>query len=631
MTKIIIGTAGHIDHGKTTLIKSLCQIETDRLIEEKKRGITIELGFAYFDLENGERVGIIDVPGHERFIKNMLAGSSSIDIVLLVISAVDGIMPQTREHIDILSFLGVEKAIIVLTKCDLVEKDWIEMVKSEITEEMKDTFLEDAKIIESSLGDENSVKNIKNEIETLSKEIKQKKETGNPRLHVDRVFTMTGFGTVVTGTLMEGKLAMNEKLVLYPKMLETRVKRIQVHGEEKENAYPGQRVALNLANLKTTDIDRGDTLSKENALNPSFIIDVRLSLLKNTNRTLKNWTRLRLYHGSKEILCRLVLLDAETLEKSENAFAQLRLEEKHAFKYGDKFVIRFYSPQETIGGGVILDPKASKHKRFKDEVIEELALKNQNDDEDIILDQIYRNSEKLLEIDDIHNLTSVPLTELETKLKEYLDDNLLILIDNKYYLHIDYINDKNTEAIKIINDYYAKNKLKIGMPKEELRKRLFSGLRMKFFDEILKVFTANKTLEIKKSNIALFDYEINLTEKETKTKDKIIDKFQSLGFNPSNNKEIFREMNLSKIDIEIFDYLVEIGEIIRLTEAISISKAKYEEAEEIVKNHFKENDKLKLADFRDKTASSRKIALAILDKLDEKGITKRLDDYRILV
>ncbi|MGL5557828.1 MAG: selenocysteine-specific translation elongation factor, partial [Paraclostridium dentum] len=318
MKNVIIGTAGHIDHGKTTLIKALTGRETDTLAEEKKRGISINLGFTYFDLPSNKRAGIVDVPGHEKFIKNMLAGASGLDMVLLVVAADEGVMPQTVEHMDILTFLNIKKGMIVLTKSDTVEEDFRELVKEDIREKVKGTFLEDAEIIEVDSISKKGLDNLINKIDKMTDEIEDKNLDTPARLNIDRVFSIKGFGTVVTGTLIEGKISIDDDLVIYPKELKTKIRSIQVHGEGVETAYAGQRTAINISNVKVEEINRGDVLASPHSLEEAMMLDVRLSVVKHTDAGLKHWDRLRLYHGTREILCRAVPLEVEEIMPGES-------------------------------------------------------------------------------------------------------------------------------------------------------------------------------------------------------------------------------------------------------------------------------------------------------------------------
>ena len=351
MNHVIIGTAGHVDHGKTCLIKALTGIDTDRLAEEKKRGITIELGFANLQLPGGITAGIVDVPGHEKFIKNMLAGAGGIDIAMLIVAADEGVMPQTREHLSILSLLDIPQGVIVITKCDTVEEDWAELVKEDVAEAVKGTFLEGAPMVCVSAFTGQGLDELRDLLAEMAKKAKGKDLSRPFRLPADRVFTLGGFGTVITGTLIEGTLHEGDEIMLYPSGIMTRARSIQVHSHDVKEAYGGQRVAVNLAGVKKEDVPRGEVAAAPGSMTPSMMLDVRLSCLKETGREIKNNSRLHLYHGAREILCKVVLMDREVLMPGEECFAQLRLEENITAKRGDRFVVRFYSPLETVGGG----------------------------------------------------------------------------------------------------------------------------------------------------------------------------------------------------------------------------------------------------------------------------------------
>lgn len=393
MKHIIIGTAGHIDHGKTTLIKALTGRNTDRLKEERERGISIELGFTYFDLPNGQRAGIIDVPGHEKFIKNMLAGVIGIDIVLLVIAADEGIMPQTLEHLAILDLLGIEKGFIVLTKTDLVDEEWVELVEDDIQNEIKDTFLRNSPIVRVSSTKGKGVEDVISLINEYSMELEDREADDIPRLPVDRVFSISGFGTVVTGTLLSGKFEIGDEVQIYPGDTLGRIRNLQVHDKDSNIAYAGQRVAINLAGVKKDNLHRGSVIASVDSMKDTMMLDVKVKLLKSLDRTIENRIRLKLYIGTEEVLCRMVLLDKDELHPGEEAYAQLRLEEKIVAKRGDRFILRFYSPMFTIGGGEILDPNPDKKKRFDDDSIEELMILETGSPKHI-LEEIIKNKDR---------------------------------------------------------------------------------------------------------------------------------------------------------------------------------------------------------------------------------------------
>ncbi len=631
MSNIIIGTAGHIDHGKTTLIKRLSNIDTDRLKEEKKRGITIELGFAYFDLPSGKRAGIVDVPGHEKFIKNMLAGASGIDMVILVISAEEGIMPQTREHLDILNLLGIQNGIIALSKCDLVDEEWKELVKLDIMSAMEGTFLEDVPIVEIAMGDEDCLDTLKEELDKVADTVIEKSSAGLARLPIDRVFTLTGFGTVVTGTLVEGKINVGDVLSLYPDEKEARVRNIQVHGKDVKTAISGQRVAVNIANLKKTDINRGDVLAEPQSMRSTYIVDCGLKMLESSQRIIKNWSRLRVYHGSKELLARVVLLDKEELKAGESCFAQLRLEEKTSLKYDDKFVVRFYSPLETIGGGVILDPVAVKHKRFKDDIIDELNKKYSGDDVTIVEDLIRKNSNILPDISKLIELSGFDESTTGLAIEKLIDEKSVLTILSKYYIHVDYLRDRNEELLKQLAKFYEKNPYKLGFTKEEVKKKLFTGVKSKEYEELLRLLLNIGDVAEEDGIIKEKSREIVYSDKDKKTIALLLSKYDEMGLGAMNLFEVLKELGISKSDMYLVDSLYDSAKLVRISETFTLSKSSYDKAHSLLLQHFENNESIKLSEYRDITGTSRKIAVSLLDYFDKIGITKRIEDVRVLV
>ena len=419
MKNIIIGTAGHIDHGKTTLIKALTGRNTDRWEEEQKRGITIDLGFTWFDLPGGDRAGIIDVPGHERFINNMAAGVVGMDLVMLVIAADEGVMPQTREHMDILGLLGVEKSIIVLNKCDLVEEDWLELVEEEVKEELTGTFLEGSPVVKVSAATRQGLDSLVKLIDRMMKEEVAGKDIATiPRLPIDRVFSLSGFGTIITGTLLSGCISVEDMLAVYPVGKSSKIRSIQVHGEDKDRCYAGQRVAINLSGIKKKELFRGCVLAPPDSMKNTDLLDVKMNILKSSMRVLTNHTRLHLFTGTSEVLCRAVLLDQEELGPGEAGYVQLRLEEELALRRGDKFVVRFYSPMETIGGGVVLEPNPSIHRRFQETVVEDLKRKESGSSSDIIEMHIREHGDGLATQTELAKLTALSSEEVAKALEE---------------------------------------------------------------------------------------------------------------------------------------------------------------------------------------------------------------------
>lgn len=627
MKNIIIGTAGHIDHGKTTLIKALTQIDTDRLEEEKKRGITIDLGFAFFDLPSGKKAGIVDVPGHEKFIKNMLAGVSGIDLVLFVISAEEGVMPQTQEHLDILSILDVQKGIVVLTKKDLVDDEWLYMIKEDLKETFKGTFLEKAPMVSVSSMTKEGFPELIEKIDELSEEVEAKSASSAVRMPIDRVFTLTGHGTIITGTLVEGHVSEGEMLTIFPSMKEAKVRSVQVHSNSVKTAYAGQRVAINVTGIKKSDINRGEILAHPDSMQVTSMLDVKLKLLTHSNRELKNWTRLRLYHGTKEILCRLVLLDKETVKPGEECFAQLRLEEPTASKYGDHFVVRFYSPLETIGGGTILDPNAAKHKRFKQDILDELLFKEAGNQDEILDNLIKKNAHEFMNIDAYVKLSGLAKEEVQQQLESLKASDVVVELSKSVLLHKEFLLAKEQEMLMVLNNYHEAYPIRLGMPKEELRNKLFPNIKSKVFDEVLSFYDV---VALKGKFISLESFEINYSKSQAymiKDMKEILDQDM---FKPTDMRDILKKYPKEKHAKDILINLVETGELIKINDTIYLTQSVYEKALSLLKKGFDDKGKMALADCRDLLDTSRKYIVPIMEYLDAKGITKRVGDERML-
>lgn len=633
MKHIIIGTAGHIDHGKTTLIKALTGKDTDRLKEEKNRGISIELGFTYFDLPNGKRAGIVDVPGHERFIKNMLAGAGGIDLVLLVVAADEGVMPQTKEHLSILSLLHVKKGIIVLTKKDMVEEEWLEIIIEQITEDVKDTFLENARIIPVSSTTKDGLDSLIDEIDKLTDEIPGKEIEKPFRLPIDRVFSISGFGTIVTGTLISGVIREGEKIMIYPGKNEVRVRTVQVHDSKSDFAQAGQRVAINIAGVKVSDIKRGDVIAQPNSMDCSLMFDAKLKLLESSQRSINNRDRLRIYHGSAEIFGRVVLLDREELKPGEETFVQMRLEEEIACQKDDYFIIRFFSPMVTIGGGIILDPNPPKRKRYKEDVIEELTIKEQGSIEEIVEQNIMKLSASYPDIETISKTSgNVSLVQCKEIVKALKENKRIVAFDSKegtFYLHIDYI-DALQKTIKAnLSEYHKKFPLRFGMPKEELKSRVLENTKQRISDLIFEYLNNEKTIKLLGKNISLWDFEVAYNKEQQEIKNLIMKEYETLMFNPPKFSDL-KAMNKGKDVVQVFNALLDSGNLIKADQEIIFSKVAYDESIRILKSYLEKNKSIGLGEFRDLLGTSRKYAMALLDLFDQQKITKRIEDVRVL-
>jgi selenocysteine-specific elongation factor len=634
MKHIIIGTAGHIDHGKTTLIKALTGRETDTLKEEKDRGISINLGFTYFDLPSGRRAGIIDVPGHEKFIKNMLAGISSIDVVLLVIAADEGIMPQTREHFEILQLLNVKKGIIVLTKADLVDDEWIEMVKCDMKEEFKGTFLEHSPIHAVSSKNKMGFEELILDIDKITEEVSAKDTEGHFRLPVDRAFSVSGFGTVVTGTIISGRIKVGDAVEVYPSKIATKVRGIHIHDKPEEFGEAGQRCAINLANLKLSEINRGDVVSKLNIMEPSISIDCTLYYLKSAKKPLVNRQRVRLYHGTDEILCRVIILDKEEIAQGESAYVQLRLEKPINAQRNDRYVIRSYSPMHTIAGGTVIEPTAQKAKRFDENYIEELKIKESGKTESILENTLSKLSGEYPDVTMILKAFGKNEQGIEEKLQALVDDNIAIkltALDKAIYIHKDFIKQKIEEIQQILTKYHNENSLKTGMPKEEIKNKIFGkNIKQKVYDEILMLMEDRNAIKVYGKFVCLYDFRIQYTNEQQKLKISIIAAYNKGRYNTPKYTDLAMGEKDKKTFKMVFDSLIDNEELVKVAEDCIFTKEHYENSKEIVVSYIVENGSIAAASARGAFDTSRKFAVALLEHFDGIKLTKRVENDRVL-
>ena len=621
---VIIGTAGHIDHGKTTLIKALSGIETDTTQEEKERGMSINLGFAYFDLPSGKRCGVVDVPGHEKFIKNMLAGVSGINLVLLLVDSREGIMPQTKEHIDILTLLGIENYIIVMTKIDLVEEEYRELVKEDIREFTKGSALENAPIIEVDSISRKGIDVLLDTIDKKTNDIEAKNIEKNARLNVDRSFQVKGFGTVVTGTLTEGSISVGDELVIYPKEVKAKVRNIQVHSQDVDKAYAGQRTAINLSNIKFDDVKRGDTLATAGSLVKTYMLDSEIKLINDDRANLELWDRVRIYVGTVEVMARVVPLGTELIKPGENGFVQLRLEEEIAVKNYDKFIIRTYSPMVTIGGGVILDASPRKHSRFNEEILEKLKVQLEGNSGDLIQNYLLSHSNYIVSKKDIIKDLQLSEGEAATELDELVTSGN-IFETNPGYIHKKKYDEVLEKLKKLLADYHKRYKLKVGIPKVEIISKF--KLSQKEVLELIELFIKNNEVRLEGNLVAEKDFVVNYDKKQLAEKARIEKELLNGGFTPPTIKEL---TNGVKASLELLDSLVD-NTIIRLDADLVLHRDVLTKAIEKVNEHFKNAEKMTLAEFRDITGSSRKYSMAILEHIDKLGITRRVENYRVLV
>ncbi len=625
MKNIIIGTAGHVDHGKTALIKALTGIETDRIKEEKKRGITIELGFAYLDLPDGEKAGIIDVPGHEKFVKNMLAGAGGIDLALLVVAADEGFMPQTREHLGILSLLNISEGIIVVTKKDMVDEDWLEIVCDEIRQEVQGTFLENAQIIPVSSYTGEGIEQLRQAIFTMIDQKTQIKNLDVPfRIPVDRIFSVEGFGTVITGTLIEGTMKVGDPVTVYPSRIESRIRNLQVHSQDVQEAYAGQRVAVNLAGLKKTDLNKGDVIAVPDSMHTTMMIDIHLTVLKDCDREIRNATRLHLYHGARDILCKIVLLDRDSVGAGESCYAQLRLEEEIAVKTGDRFVLRFYSPVETIGGGVILDSNPFKHKRNDATVLESLKLKEGGSDREKISAALRDYSARFETLDFLQIQTGIPKEQFDQQINKLIKDKVAFRVSDNVVIHTDYLNRLKDSAVKLLESYHKENPLREGMKKDEFRNKLIKYEDISVVDKITDSLVNRKVLKYVNNCVALADFEVQ----QDNNQQEIENAFLQGGFSPESPDQIAARFPKVKNFKQVLESLVNTGKLVRVEEKILLHADYYNKALTLAKEHVDQNGQITLAEMRDLMGASRKFAVAVLEYWDKRGITKKVGDAR---
>lgn len=631
MAQIIIGTAGHIDHGKTALVKALTGIDADRLKEEKERGLTIDLGFAHWD----RRATIIDVPGHEKFIRNMVAGVSTIDLVLFVIAADDGVMPQTREHLDILKVLQVKQGVIVVTKIDLVDAEWLALVQEDVRALVSDSFLQEAPLFPVSATTGSGIPKLKQHIETLFSQIEAKQDSGLFWLPVDRAFTVKGFGTVVTGTVLSGQIGVGDTLELLPRRVQSKVRGLQTHGEPVERVGTGDRAAINLQSIEKHAINRGDVLTAPEIFAPSQRFDGRLTLLESAPRPLKSRTRVRVHVGTAEIMARISLLDRENLPPGETAFVQLKLEAPAAARRRDPFVVRQYSPTFTIGGGIILEPDAPRHGRGDSTVIERLLVLEKEDPRDVV-------EGKLLSADFVpHSATelaatlSIPKSEISDILNELAQQNRIVVLQKSgqkaavHKKHMDALCARITQAL---TTFHQRHPSRPGMPKSDLLKQVDLKNAEAIFENALDHLMALGEVHEQGGLIRLQDHEMTLSPEQQQLRKRIADLLLESGFATPSEADMAKQLNLPPREVrETLHLMISLGEVLRVEGDIYFHRDRVAEARQKVIAFLKKNKQMSVSEFKDLLGgASRKYAMPLLNHFDGSGITERTGDVRVL-
>lgn len=627
MKNVIIGTAGHIDHGKTTLIKALTGRNTDRWEEEQRRGITIDLGFTWFDLPCGDRAGIIDVPGHEKFINNMVAGVVGMDLVLLVIAADEGIMPQTREHMDILHLLGIEKSIIVLNKCDIVEEDWLELVEEEVREELEGTFLENSPVVKVSAATGQGLDELVALIEHMtSDEVVTKDIETIPRLPIDRAFSLSGFGTIITGTLVSGTIRKEDTLEMYPIGRECKIRSIQVHGEDRNVCYAGQRVAINLSNVKKKEIRRGCVLAPPDSMKNTDLLDVRLDMLDSSLRVLTNHTRLHFFTGTSEVLCRAVLLDKEELGPGESGYVQLRLEEEIAVRRGDKFVVRFYSPMETIGGGVILEANPGVKRRFREDVIEELKRKESGSTADVIELHVKEHGDTLITLMELAKLTALSGEEVKEDVKELEAEGKVksfAMRKDTYVWHTDSERTALRTLLDTLENYEKTYPYRYGMKKAEVQMTHFKKIKANVFDRIVEAFEEAGQVKRVDEFLCTPEYEVRKDGLYKKVSDRLLSVFEKANYDFAKYSEIDLGSVSRDTADDILNILLEEKQVVKVTDDMYTLKMYIDDAERIIREQLLREPVITIAQVRDIFGTSRKSAKPILEYMDSIKVTKK--------
>jgi selenocysteine-specific elongation factor len=620
----VIGTAGHVDHGKSTLVKALTGIDPDRLREEKEREMTIDLGFAWLSLPSGHRVSIIDVPGHERFIKNMLAGVGGFDAALLVVAADEGPMPQTAEHLAIIDLLQIRHGLVALTKVDLVEEEWRELVTVEVLERLRGTVLEGAEIVPVSAVTGEGLPELVAALDRLLERVPPHLEAGRPRLAVDRVFTMPGFGTIVTGTLRGGPLEIGQEVELLPSGKRGRVRGLQSHRIKVERAQPGSRTAVNLSGIAVEEIERGHVLTTPGWLRPTTLLDARLRLIPEAPEPLEQNDEVDFFIGAAETLARVTLLDAERIEPGGEGWVQFRFAEPVVAVRGDRFIIRRPSPGVTIGGGIVVDAHPRRHRRFRPEVIRALEVLASGTPQELVLQVLDRQPRELREM---IQQAGLPEAEVRATVEELVRREEITplgtesgLTPTTLLIRSDALRTLGAGLAELLSAYHERHPLRRGMPREEARSRL--GLAPRAFDEVVAALARQGEIVEEADTVRLPHHQIRFTPEQQARIDRYLAALRAQPYSPPSPGEF-------ELEPELVAALVETGTIVRVDEGIVFARETFEEIQRTVLELIDRQGSLTLAQFRDHFGTSRKYAQAVLEYLDQRRVTRRVGDTRV--
>ena len=631
MSHLIIGTAGHIDHGKTALVKALTGIDTDRLKEEKERGLTIDLGFAHFS----DSATIIDVPGHEKFIRNMVAGVSTIELVLLVIAADDGVMPQTREHLDILKILQVKQGIIVITKKDLVDEDWLELVQDDVRSLVTGSFLENAQIIPVSSISGEGIPEIKAELEVLYTKRKSRQDGGIFWMPVDRTFTMKGFGTVVTGSVLSGQLKVGESLERLPHKQKVKVRGLQSHGQAVEKVSTGDRAAINLQAVEKQQIHRGDALAAPDYFSPSKRFDARLQLLESAPRALKPRSRVRVHFGTTEVMARLSLIKVSKIDPGESAFVQFHLEQPAVARRLDPFVIRQYSPTITIGGGVILDANAPRHKLSDPSILQELKELEKENPAEVLESKLLSSQYNLPTLDQLSAEVAVSKETIKALVNELASQEKVLLFKKtgqETVIHRINFDEAKNLVLNAVAEYHQNNPVKSGIRKAEFSNFVRVKLDPDLLNFVLQDLHRDNQTKESSGVISLKTHKIEYSSEQESLRQQISELLFDEGFATSSEAGISEKLKAEQKKVrEVLTLMIGLGEVIQTEGNTYFHPQRVQKAKEKVAAHFEQNKEISIGQFKDLLGgTSRKYALPLILYFDGLGFTERNGDVRVL-
>jgi len=634
MQNIVIGTAGHVDHGKTALIRELTGIDTDRLKEEQERGITIELGFAYLTLPDGEKVGIVDVPGHEKFVKNMVAGAGGIDLVLMVIAADEGVMPQTREHMEICELLGISRGIVALTKCDLIDNDWRELVMDDIAEFTDDTFLAGAPIIPVSSVTGEGIDDVRRALVDMIGTVERRTDLGLFRLPIDRVFSMKGFGTVITGTLMSGTVSTGDTVEIMPRRRTAKVRGIEVHNASVTTAVQGQRTAVNLQGVDKSSLERGEVLAHPGFFESSIRADIVFTYLESAKKKLKSRSIVRFHVQTADVMARIILFGRDTVSPGERVHAQVLLDSPLALMAGDRFVIRSYSPVTTIGGGFILDPLAVKHKQAELAAIEtELATLETGTGDEKTAVILARAGITGIPAKRLSLRTGIPPKRQDTIAEKILSRKEAHLVDKEERRLVADAAYRafQDKLLDILKKFHEKSPLMKGISREELKNTAGQYVDVKIFTKALQDLESTGSLASAGNQIALTEHRVDLGDALSTVKERLESVLLAAGLKPPTVKELLDSHGIADKELKnVLPLMVKEGVITKITNDLYFHTTVLDRLREDYTAFLRKQKKASPADFKEMTGLTRKFIIPLMEHFDAVKLTIRVGDSREL-